>query len=90
MSEIHHIFPTPVYIDKIEREFTKKELSFVKKLKETAYNNAGNQRSKDSYLLDKPEFKKLKKDLMKMVFIIVISLRVMRFLIVLMCVAVTP
>ena len=67
MSEIHHIFPTPVYIDKIEREFTKKELSFVKKLKETAYNNAGNQRSKDSYLLDKPEFKKLKKDLMKIV-----------------------
>ena len=38
MSEIHHIFPTPVYIDKIEREFTEKELSFVKKLKETAYN----------------------------------------------------
>ena len=62
---INNIFPTPVYITKIDREFTKQELQFVNEQKKYCKNNTGNLHTKDSYILNKKEFKNIKKFLDK-------------------------
>jgi len=62
---INHIFPTPVYITEIDREFTKQELNFVKEQKKHCSKNAGNINTKDNYILNKKEFKNIKKFLNK-------------------------
>ena len=67
MADINSIFPTPVYFEDLRRKFTKRELDFVKKVKLNAVNNTGNVRSRSTYLLNEPPFKKLKKDLDVMV-----------------------
>lgn len=60
---IQGIFPTPIYLGKIERKLDKAENSFVKKIQNNLNKNEGNLISKDTYVLDNPAFKKLKKEL---------------------------
>jgi len=62
-ATINGIFPTPIYISKIDRELTKKELSFIDKTKLHTYNNEGNTTSNDNYILNHKAFKDLKTDL---------------------------
>jgi uncharacterized protein (TIGR02466 family) len=62
-ATINGIFPTPIYISKIDREFTKKELSFIDKSKLDTFNNEGNTTSNDNYILNNKEFKNLKTEL---------------------------
>jgi len=62
---IHSIFPTPIYTTKIGRGFTKQELQFVEKQKKHCVNNTGNINTKDNYILNRKEFKNIKKFLDK-------------------------
>jgi uncharacterized protein (TIGR02466 family) len=62
-STINAIFPTPVYISKIDRKLTNKELSFIDKTKLDVHKNEGNTTSNDNYILDNKTFKNLKEDL---------------------------
>jgi len=62
-STITGIFPTPVYISKLERDLTKKELSFVDKSKLDVYKNEGNTTSNDNYILNHKSFSSLKDEL---------------------------
>ena len=62
---IHGIFPTPIYITKIDRGFTKQELNFVKEQKKHCSNNTGNINTKDNYILNRKQFKNIKKFLDK-------------------------
>ena len=62
---IHSIFPTPVYITKIDRGFTKQELQFVKEQKKHCTKNDGNINTKDNYILNRKQFKNIKKFLDK-------------------------
>ena len=59
-SEIHNLFPTPVYISKLNRELTNKELLFIDKTKLDVYKNVGNTTSNDNYILNHKAFKDLK------------------------------
>ena len=56
---ITSIFPTPVYMTEINRGFTKQELNFVKEQKKHCDSNAGNIYTKDSYILNRMEFKNI-------------------------------
>ena len=58
---INNLFPTPIYMTNIDREFTKKELNFVKDQKNHCTKNQGNINTIDHYILNRPEFKKIKK-----------------------------
>ena len=60
-SIIHNLFPIPIYTTKIDRPFTKQELQFVDNQKNKCSKNSGNIRSKDGYILNKKEFKNVKK-----------------------------
>ena len=60
---INSIFPTPIYISKLKRELTNKELSFIDKTKLDVYKNEGNTTSNDNYILNQKAFKNLKEDL---------------------------
>ena len=62
---IHSIFPTPIYTTKMDRGFTKQELQFVKEQKKHCKNNTGNINTKDNYILNRKEFKNIKKYLDK-------------------------
>ena len=62
---IENLFPIPVYITSMERGFTKQELQFVNEQKKHCFKNEGNLNSKDSYILNKKEFKNIKKFLDK-------------------------
>jgi uncharacterized protein (TIGR02466 family) len=62
-STINGLFPTPVYISKLDRDITTKELSFIDKTKLDTFNNEGNKTSNDNYILNHKEFKNLKKEL---------------------------
>ena len=62
-SNIHGIFPTPVYISKLNRELTEKELSFIDKNKIDVDSNEGNTTSKNNYILNNNEFKNLKDEI---------------------------
>jgi len=57
--EIHNLFPTPIFITKIDRDFTKEELDFVKKNEELVKENVGNVSTKDTYILQNAEFKSI-------------------------------
>ena len=65
MTTIQDIFPTPIYLTNMDRPFTKQELQFVKEQKKHCYNNIGNITTKDHYILNKKEFKNIKKFLDK-------------------------
>ena len=62
---INNIFPTPVYMTEIGRAFTKQELNFVKEQKKHCVKNTGNINTKDNYILNRKEFKNIKKFLNK-------------------------
>ena len=62
---IHSLFPTPIYTTKIDRGFTKQELQFVNEQKKHCSKNDGNINTKDNYILNKKEFKNVKKFLDK-------------------------
>ncbi len=62
-ATINGIFPTPIYISKLDRELTSKELSFIDKTKLDTYNNEGNTTSNDNYILNNKAFKNLKEEL---------------------------
>ena len=62
---IYSIFPTPIYSTKMDRPFTKQELQFVKEQKNHCKNNTGNINTKDSYILNRKQFKNIKKFLDK-------------------------
>ena len=62
-STVNGIFPTPVYMSKLDRDLTKKELSFIDKTKLDFYRNEGNITSNDNYILNQKVFSKLKEDL---------------------------
>jgi len=64
-SDIYNIFPIPVYMTKMDRGFTKQELNFVKEQKKHCSKNAGNINTKDTYILNRKEFKNIKKFLTK-------------------------
>ena len=58
---IHNLFPTPIYTTKINRGFTKQELNFVKEQEKHSSKNQGNINTKDNYILNRKEFKNIKK-----------------------------
>jgi uncharacterized protein (TIGR02466 family) len=62
-STINGIFPTPIYMSQLDRELTKKELSFVDKSKLDFYKNDGNITSNNNYILNQKVFSSLKEDL---------------------------
>ena len=62
---INNLFPTPIYTTKIDRGFTKQELQFVKEQKKHCSNNEGNINTKDNYILNRKQFKNIKKFLDK-------------------------
>ena len=62
-STVNGIFPTPVYISKLDRELTPLELKFVDKNKKDFYKNEGNITSINNYILNEKPFANIKKDL---------------------------
>jgi|TARA_R100000406_G_scaffold95485_2_gene89944 uncharacterized protein (TIGR02466 family) len=62
---IHSIFPIPIYTTKMNRGFTKQELQFVKEQKKHCIKNQGNINTKDNYILNRKQFKNIKKFLDK-------------------------
>jgi len=63
-ATINGIFPTPVYISKLNREISKQELDLINKSQKDFYKNEGNITSNNNYILEEKPFKTLKKDLM--------------------------
>jgi len=62
---IHNLFSTPIYTTKMDRGFTKQELQFVQEQKKHMTKNEGNTSSIDNYILNRKEFKNIKKYLDK-------------------------
>jgi len=62
-ANINGIFPTPIYISKLNRDLTNKELSFIDNTKYDCNKNEGNITSNDNYILNQKIFKDLKTDL---------------------------
>ena len=60
---INSIFPTPIYMSKLDRELTSKELSFINKSKLDFHNNEGNITSNNNYILNEKPFTNIKKEL---------------------------
>jgi ABC-type transporter lipoprotein component MlaA len=58
---IENLFPTPIYMSNIDRPFTKQELQFVDNQKNKCSKNLGNINTKDNYILNRKEFKNVKK-----------------------------
>ena len=58
---IQNLFPTPIYMTNIDRPFTKQELQFVEDQKNYIIKNQGNIHTKDNYILNRKEFKNIKK-----------------------------
>jgi uncharacterized protein (TIGR02466 family) len=62
-STINSIFPTPVYMSKLDRKLTPLELKFVEKYKKDFYKNEGNITSNNNYILNEKPFLNIKKKL---------------------------
>jgi uncharacterized protein (TIGR02466 family) len=62
-SEISNIFPTPIYMSKLDRELTSLELKFVDENKKDFCKNEGNIASSNNYILNEKLFLNLKKEL---------------------------
>jgi uncharacterized protein (TIGR02466 family) len=62
-ASINGIFPTPIYISKLDRELTPLELKFVDKNKKDFYKNDGNITSNNNYILNEKPFASIKKEL---------------------------
>jgi uncharacterized protein (TIGR02466 family) len=61
---VQPIFPIGVNHSVLDREFTKEEIFFFRKCKNSTIKNIGNSVTKNNYLLDEPEMKTLKSELM--------------------------
>ena len=59
--QINSLFATPIYQNNIDRQFTKQELQFVDNQKNKCSKNSGNINTKDNYILNRKEFKNIKK-----------------------------
>lgn len=66
-ASIHGIFPTPIYMSKLDRTLTSLELKFVDKYKKDFYKNEGNTTSNNNYILNEKPFANIKKELDKKV-----------------------
>jgi uncharacterized protein (TIGR02466 family) len=62
-ATINSIFPTPIYISKLNRKLTNKELSFIDKTKSDCNKNDGNITSNNNYILNEKPFVNVKKEL---------------------------
>jgi uncharacterized protein (TIGR02466 family) len=62
-STINGIFPTPIYISKLDRALTPLELKLVDKSKKDFDKNDGNITSKNNYILNEKPFSNIKKEL---------------------------
>jgi hypothetical protein len=62
-ANINGIFPTPIYISKLDRELTPLELKFVDKNKNDFYKNEGNITTNNNYILNEKTFVNIKKEL---------------------------
>jgi uncharacterized protein (TIGR02466 family) len=62
-SNINAIFPTPIYISKLNRKLTNKELLFIGKTKSDVYKNEGNTTSNNNYILNEKSLSDIKKEL---------------------------
>jgi uncharacterized protein (TIGR02466 family) len=62
-ANINGIFPTPIYISKVDRKLTPLELKFVDKNKKDHYKNDGNITSNNNYILNEKPFANIKKEL---------------------------
>jgi uncharacterized protein (TIGR02466 family) len=62
-ASINGIFPTPIYISKLEKKLTPLELKFVDKNKKDFYKNDGNITSNNNYILNEKPFANIKKEL---------------------------
>jgi uncharacterized protein (TIGR02466 family) len=62
-ATINGIFPTPIYISKLEKKLTALELKFVDKNKKDFYKNDGNITSNNNYILNEKPFANIKKEL---------------------------
>ena len=62
-STINSIFPTPIYMSKLDRTLTPLELKFVEKNKKDSHNNEGNITSNNNYILNEKPFTNIKKEL---------------------------
>jgi uncharacterized protein (TIGR02466 family) len=62
-ANIVGIFPTPIYISKLNRNLTPLELKFVDKNKENFSKNSGNITSSNNYILNEKPFYNLKKEI---------------------------
>jgi len=62
-ANINGIFPTPIYISKLDRELTSLELKFVDKNKKDFYKNEGNITTNNNYILNEKPFANIKKEL---------------------------
>jgi uncharacterized protein (TIGR02466 family) len=62
-ATINGIFPTPIYISKLDRELTPLELKFVDKNKKDFYKNQGNITTNNNYILNEKPFTNIKKEL---------------------------
>jgi uncharacterized protein (TIGR02466 family) len=62
-ATVHSIFPTPIYISKLDRKLTALELKFVDNNKEYFYKNIGNITSNNNYILNEKPFNDIKKEL---------------------------
>jgi hypothetical protein len=58
---IQNLFATPIYMTNMDRPFTKQELKFVEDQKNHCLKNTGNINTKDNYILNRKEFKNIKK-----------------------------
>ena len=58
---IENLFPIPIYMSNINRKFTKQELQFVTEQKKHCNKNQGNINTKDNYILNRKDFKNIKK-----------------------------
>ena len=61
--KIYQLFPEPVYSSNLERKLTKEESKIINEYKKKTKKNAGNSRTKDSYILEHQTLNNLKKDL---------------------------
>ena len=62
-ATINGIFPTPIYISKLDRKLTPLELKFVDKNKKDFYKNIGNITTNNNYILNEKPFANIKKEL---------------------------
>jgi len=66
-AEIHPLFATPVYITKLNREFTGEENNYINKIKLDCHKNASNYTSRDNNMINNKPFSSLRKELSKVI-----------------------